>query len=118
MRVLSWLGRKKEVTDLIERDARAWDCSREVAMKLHLLEKHVNEFLRVDVIGRLGDLELHELWRQAVQWIELRTEWQRLADDPATSEGLREACRGWLVEYSEEKKRDCPPYKPGPQNVQ
>ena len=85
----------------IERDARKWRCSEEVAMKLHHLEKHVNELVLCNVLGRLADLERREEWRTRVEWFELRDVWRKLVADPATDEELRRACREWLAKYPE-----------------
>jgi hypothetical protein len=85
----------------IERDARNWGGSPEVAMKLHHLEKHVNELVLCNVVGRLADLERQEEWRTRVEWFELRDLWRKLVADPATDEELRRACREWLAKYPE-----------------
>jgi hypothetical protein len=85
----------------IERDARKWRCSEEVAMKLHHLEKHVNELVLCNVVGRLAELERQEEWRTRVEWFELRDLWRKLVAHPATDEELRRACREWLAKYPE-----------------
>lgn len=85
----------------IERDARVWGCSQEVAMKLHHLEKYVNELVLCNVLGRLADVERQEEWRTRVEWFELRDLWRKLVADPATDEELRRACREWLAKYPE-----------------
>ena len=85
----------------IDRDARKWGCSQEVAMKLHHLEKHVNELVLCNVLGRLADLERQEERRTRVEWFELRDVWRKLVRDPATDEKLRRACLEWLAKYPE-----------------
>ena len=85
----------------IERDARAWGCSEEVAMKLHHLEKHVAELVRCNVIGRLWELERQEERRMHIEWSELQDVWKKLVADPATDEKLRRACIEWLAKYPE-----------------
>lgn len=85
----------------IERDARTWGCSKEVAMRLHHLEKHMNELVTANVLGRLADLERQEERRTRVEWSELRDVWRKLVRDPATDEKLRRACLEWLAKYPE-----------------
>lgn len=85
----------------IQRDAREWGCSEVVAMKLHHLEKHVNELVHLGVLHRLGELERREEWRTQKEWLELRDVWRKLVADPATDEELRQACREWLAKYPE-----------------
>ncbi|TAM79617.1 MAG: hypothetical protein EPN47_17600 [Acidobacteria bacterium] len=85
----------------IKRDASAWGCSEEVAMKLHHLEKHVNELVVCNVLGRLADLERQDERRTRVEWSELRDVWRKLVRDPATDEKLRQACLEWLAKYPE-----------------
>ena len=85
--------------DPIKQDARAWRCSPEVAMKLHHLEKHVNEMVHAGVMGRLGELESRERWRTAKEWFALRDEWRRLVSDPATPPDLRAYYARCLEEF-------------------
>ena len=85
----------------IDRDARKWGCSQEVAMKLHHLEKHVNELVLCNVLGRLADLERQEERRTRVEWSELRDVWRKPVRDPATDEKLRRACLEWLAKCPE-----------------
>ena len=75
--------------DPIKKHARAWRCSPEVAMKLHNLEKQVNEVVHAGVMLRLDELESAEWWRTAEEWFALRDEWRRLVSDPATPPDLR-----------------------------
>ena len=82
----------------IERDARVWGCSKEVVMRIHDLEEHVNEWVRCDVRGRVADLERQEEWRTSVEWSELRDVGQKLVANPATDERLRQECLEWLAE--------------------
>ena len=93
--------------DPIKRDACAWRCSREVAMKLHHLEKHVNEMVHGNIMGRVGELESRERWRTTKEWFALRDEWRRLVSDPATPPDLRAYYARCLEEYP-----DTPPSGP------
>lgn len=86
-------------TDPIKYDARAWRCSSKVAMRLHHVEKHVNEMVHVGVMLRLGELESRERWRTAKEWFALRDEWRRLVSDPATSPDLRAYYARCLEEF-------------------
>ena len=88
--------------DPVIRDAREWRCSREVAMKLHHLEKHVNEMVHCGVMRRLHELEERERWRTAKEWFALRDEWRTLANDPAIPADRREIYKQWLSQYPEE----------------
>lgn len=85
--------------DPIKRDARAWGCSRQVAEKLHHLEKHVNEMVITNIIGRVGELESRERWRTAKEWFALRDTWHKLANDPITAADLRAFCARCLEDY-------------------
>jgi hypothetical protein len=100
--VTKWQSKPRlQAENAIERDAREWGCSEEVAMKLHHLEKHVNELVRCNVIGRLWDLERQEERRTRIEWAELRDVWRKLVANPATDENLRRACLEWLAKYPE-----------------
>jgi hypothetical protein len=87
-----------ETEDPIKRNARAWRCSPVVAMKLHHLEKHVNDMAHACVMLRLADLEQKERWRTAKEWFALRDEWRKKISDPATPPELRAYCAQCLEE--------------------
>lgn len=85
--------------DPIKRDTRAWGCSRQVAEKLHHLEKHVNEMVMTNIMGRVGELESRERWHTAKEWFALRDTWHKLANDPTTAADLRAFCARCLEDY-------------------
>lgn len=88
-----------ETEDPLKRDARAWRCSPVVAMKLHHLEKHVNDMVHACVMLRLADLEERERWRTAKEWFALRDEWRKKISDPATPPELRAYYARCLEEF-------------------
>ena len=85
----------------IERDARVWGCSKEVALKLRHLDKHISELASSNILGRLAELERQEERRTRIEWSELRDVWRKLVRDPGTDEELRRACLAWLAKYPE-----------------
>jgi hypothetical protein len=85
--------------DPIKQDARVWRCSPVVAMKLHHLEKHVNEMVHASVMLRLAGLEERERWRTAKEWFALRDEWRRRVSDPAIPPDLRAHYARCLEEF-------------------
>jgi hypothetical protein len=68
-------------------------------MKLHHLEKHINEMVHAGVMLRLADLEERERWRTAKEWFALRDEWRRRVNDPATPPDLRAYYARGLEEF-------------------
>jgi hypothetical protein len=87
--------------DDIERDARLWGCSQELALKLRHLDKRVSELASSNILGRLAELERQEERRMRIEWSELREVWRKLVRDPGTDEELRRACLEWLAKYPE-----------------
>ncbi len=68
-------------------------------MKLHHLEKHVNDMVHACVMLRLADLEERERWRTAKEWFALRDEWRKKISDPATPPELRAYYAQCLEEF-------------------
>lgn len=95
-----------QAEDPIKKDARAWRCSLIVAMKLHHLEKQVNEMVHACVMLRLADLEERERWRTAKEWFALRDEWRRRVSDPATPPDLRAYYARCLDEFPQAPSLD------------
>ena len=90
---------RPQMEDAVKKDARAWHCSLVVAMKLHHVEKHINEMVHAGVMLRLADLEERERWRSAKEWFALRDEWGRRVNDPATPPELRAYYTRCLEEF-------------------
>jgi len=98
-RLICWCPRRGQST--IRSNARDWECSVAVAVKLRYLEERVNELSRLEIARRLADLENREAWRTQQEWLELRNVWKTLVRDADTSEEVRWACREWLAKYPE-----------------